>query len=165
MSRIGSSCSDVRLEVRRPESTIEFVPGQSVVEFQPRLRSGAEEVAVGLQTRGVVQRAGLDRNVLRIDVKFRQNRGATEGAEVPVDRLARIASARISCKRARHAQRGSIDIHVRHERRSTFPLAVAAVAEVHVVGRCREVVADGSAEASAVEFGVHGGDFRLGSTR
>jgi hypothetical protein len=63
---------------------------------------------------------GQSRNVLRIDIEFRQDRGAAEAAEVSVDRLARVAHARVSSERARDPHRGSIDIHVRDERRSTF---------------------------------------------
>lgn len=106
-------------------------------------------MTVGLDPRGVIERAGLDGDVRGVDVKFRQERRAADSAEVPVDRLAGIASARVSRERASNLQRCSVDIHVRHERRATFQLAVAAVTKVHVVGCRREDIADCSAEASA----------------
>src|SRR5882672_781266 len=93
--------------------------------------------------------------MLRVHVKFRQERSAADLAEVSVDRLARVALARVSGEWAHDVQRPSVDVHVRHERRATFPLAVPTVAEVHIVRRRREAVADGSAEASAFEWSVH----------
>lgn len=94
-----------------------------------------------------------------VDVEFRQERRAADGAEVPVDRLAGVTRTCVSPERTRNLQRRSVDIHICHERRATFPLAVAAVAEVHVVGRRREEVADRAAKASAFELSFHGRHF------
>jgi hypothetical protein len=82
-----------------------------------------------------------------------------------VDRLAGITCTRVSPERTRNLQRRSVDVHICHKRRATFPLAVAAVAEVYVVGRRRQKVADRSAKASAFESGFHGRHLRLAAKR
>ncbi len=86
----------VRFPPPAPRSTIALVLHQSVVELEPRLRPRREQVAVGLEPRGVIERAGLDGDVLGVDVELRQERRAAEGAEIPVDRLAGIAGTRVS---------------------------------------------------------------------
>lgn len=75
----------------RAASTIVFVVGQAIVQYQPRLRPGSEEVAVGLEPRGVIKRAGLDGDVVRIDVKFSQERRTAPGAKVPMNGLSGIS--------------------------------------------------------------------------
>src|SRR5688572_23948653 len=99
----------VRFPPPAPRSTIALVLQQSVVELEPRLHPGCEQVAVGLEPRRVVERAGLDGDVLGVDVEFLQERRAAAGAEVPVDRLAGIARTRVSPERARNLQRRSVD--------------------------------------------------------
>src|SRR5687767_13505497 len=89
----------VRFPLPAPSSTIAFVLHQSVVELEPRLHPGCEQVAVGLDPRGIVERTGLDGDVPGVDVEFRQERRAAEGAEVPVDRLAGITGPRVPPER------------------------------------------------------------------
>ena len=137
-------------------STIALVLLEPVVDLEPRVCPGHEQMAVGSDPRGVVERARLEGYVFGIDIEFRQQRRAAVGAEVPVDCLARITRSRVSAERSSNLQRRSVYAHIRHERRATLPLAVATVAEVHVVGCRRENVADRPAKASAFESSFHG---------
>ena len=106
------------------QSTVVLVPGKSVIQFNPRLHSDGVEMAVGSEPRGVVERTCLDRDVLRIDVKFGEHRGTATRAEVAVDRFAGIAGARVAGQRTSDRHRRSVDFHIRHERRATFLLTI-----------------------------------------